>query len=108
AVSLRHAVAVRRPGSGMTGSSDSDLRDRRLAPQAATTTTAITTSRPLNSHWVATLSAGAAANSVIQVLAKMWKSWTSSKLPSVLLNSQLKTIAPAIDPITNTGSPAAA
>jgi hypothetical protein len=62
----------------------------------------------LNSHWVATLSAGATANRVIQVLAKMWNNWTSSKLPRVLLNSQLKMIAPAIEPTTNTGKPAAA
>jgi hypothetical protein len=55
-----------------------------------------------------TLSTGAAANRVIQVLAKMWNNCTSSRLPIVLLNTQLKTIAPATDPSTNTGRPVAA
>src|SRR5438874_9838112 len=104
---VRHALAApaRTSGCTMTGSSDGDLRDKRRVPQAATTRAAITTRKPLNSHWVATLSAGAAANSVIQVLAKMWKSWTSSRLPRVLLTIQLTTIAPATDPIPNTGRP---
>src|SRR2546430_11480930 len=87
----------------MTSTSDAGLRDSRRAPHAITTIAASPTSNPLKSHCVLTLSAGAALNKVIHVLAKMWNNWTNSRLPIVLLNNQLKTTAPAIDPITNTG-----
>src|SRR5438067_6357382 len=92
----------------MTGSSEAGRRERRRAPHAIRTIAASPTSNPLKSHWLVTLSAGAALNNVIQVLAKIWNNWTSSRLPSVLLNIQLTTMAPAMDPITNTGRPAAA
>src|SRR5919202_4704944 len=44
----------------MTGSSDAGWRDRQRAPVATRTIPAMTTSRPLKSHCVGTLSAGSA------------------------------------------------
>src|SRR4051794_27941343 len=80
-----------RAGTPLTSSGTSDvaLCDMRRA-FVARMIAATSTSAAVNSHWLMTLSAGDAANNVIQVLAKIWKSWTNSRLPMVLLNIQLK------------------